>query len=129
MTNVIIRIISLTAAGGTIFALTVSSDLTSVPMIGLLANGTNIQGSAVAPRQHVKNMMEFCVRHGIKPKTMTWPLNTKYTGCERFYTDVKRWENEIPRRFSCRTEIADKFSNISIESLLVSLVNALPRLH
>jgi D-arabinose 1-dehydrogenase-like Zn-dependent alcohol dehydrogenase len=72
-----IRIIPLTAAGGKIYALTVSFDTSSVLMLPLLVNGISIQGLAGAPRAQIRKMLDFVVFHGIKPTIMTWPLNTQ----------------------------------------------------
>jgi len=71
------RVLSLTAAGGKIYALTISFDASSVPMLPLLVNGISIQGSAGAPRAQIRKMLDFAVFHGIKPTIMTWPLNTQ----------------------------------------------------
>lgn len=71
------RIIDLTATAGRIYALIVSFDTSAVPMMGLLARGISIQGSAGAPRAEIQKMLEFAVRNDVKPTIMKWPLTTK----------------------------------------------------
>jgi D-arabinose 1-dehydrogenase-like Zn-dependent alcohol dehydrogenase len=64
-------------AGGTIFPLTVSFEDTPIPLLGLVTNGLQIQGSAGCPRSEFKKMFRFVAQHDIKPIIMTWPLNKK----------------------------------------------------
>ncbi|KAL7920306.1 GroES-like protein [Trichoderma austrokoningii] len=60
-----------------IYALIVSFDTSGVPMMDLLVRGISIQGSAGAPRAELQKMLEFAVRHDVKPTIMKWPLTTK----------------------------------------------------
>ncbi|KAK9364668.1 NADP-dependent alcohol dehydrogenase C 2 [Lipomyces kononenkoae] len=69
------QLLGLMAAGGTIYGITVSFGLTGVPMLALLTKGVRIQGTAEAPRAAIKKMLDFCVRHNIRPVIMTWPMN------------------------------------------------------
>ena len=62
---------------GTIYPLTVSFDNAPVSIISLIVGGKRIQGSAGAPRDQLRKMLQFAVAHDIKPTIMTWPLNEK----------------------------------------------------
>ncbi|UKZ83022.1 hypothetical protein TrVFT333_010823 [Trichoderma virens FT-333] len=64
------RMIQLTAIGG--------KDLQpDLPMLPMLVKGISIQGSAGAPRAEIRKMLDFAVKHDIKPIVMKWPLNTQ----------------------------------------------------
>ena len=69
------KIIPLMAPDGAIFPLTVSHDATPIVLHDLVMNGIRLQGSCVAARPDIRKMLDFAVRHGIKPITMEWPMN------------------------------------------------------
>jgi D-arabinose 1-dehydrogenase-like Zn-dependent alcohol dehydrogenase len=62
------------APGGTIFLLGVSSGNITVPYTPLVLKGLRLQGSLVASRQYLTQMLEFAARHQIKPVLMRYPL-------------------------------------------------------
>jgi len=62
------------APGGTIFLLGVSSGNITLPYSPLVLQGLRIQGSLVASRQYLTQMLEFAALHNIKPILMRFPL-------------------------------------------------------
>jgi D-arabinose 1-dehydrogenase-like Zn-dependent alcohol dehydrogenase len=65
------------APGGTIFLLGVSRGNITVPYTPLVSNGLRLQGSLVASRQYLAQMLEFAARHNIKPILMRFPLTVE----------------------------------------------------
>jgi D-arabinose 1-dehydrogenase-like Zn-dependent alcohol dehydrogenase len=63
------------APDGALYPLTVSFDSPGVPMLPITVQGLRIQGSAGAPRSHIRKMLKFVVDHDIRPTIMTWPMN------------------------------------------------------
>ncbi|KAG0154692.1 hypothetical protein PDIDSM_260 [Penicillium digitatum] len=59
---------------GTIYPLTVSMADTPVPFLPMNFRGVRIQGSLVASRQDLRELLEFCNRKKIKPTIMKFPL-------------------------------------------------------
>ena len=62
---------------GVLYPLTVDFGKTPVPILPLITEGLSIQGSATAPHHETQRMLEFAARHGVKPKTMEWPMNAE----------------------------------------------------
>lgn len=69
------RVLPLIAPGGSIYPLTVSLDPCLVNIQQLVSNGIRIQGSSVASRRSIRRLLDFVVLHGIRPITMSFPLN------------------------------------------------------
>ncbi|KAL1961667.1 hypothetical protein VTN77DRAFT_1342 [Rasamsonia byssochlamydoides] len=69
------KIIPLIAPGGSIYPLTVSFEPSVIPLQPLVSNGIKIQGSALASRRSIRRLLDFVVLHGIRPITMSFPLN------------------------------------------------------
>ena len=65
------------AVDGAIYPLTISFDNAPISIISLIGGARRIQGSAGAPRDQLRKMLQFAVTHDIKPTIMTWPLNEK----------------------------------------------------
>lgn len=61
--------------GGALYPLTISFDSPGIPMLPIVVQGLRLQGSAGAPRAHLRKMLQFAVDHDVKPKIMTWPMN------------------------------------------------------
>lgn len=59
---------------GTIYPLTISQTETPVPFLPLNNRGVRIQGSLVASRQNLRELMEFCNRKKIRPTIMKFPM-------------------------------------------------------
>ncbi|KAF2011990.1 alcohol dehydrogenase [Aaosphaeria arxii CBS 175.79] len=59
---------------GSIYPLTVAFEPAPVPMLDLVWKGVRIQGSLVASRQTIKDLLEFAARKDIKPTIVTYPL-------------------------------------------------------
>ena len=74
LTSFLTRMIALTAAAGKIYPMTISFDSSPVPMLPLTVNGITIQGTAEAPHIQIDKILEFALRHGIKPIIQTWPM-------------------------------------------------------
>ncbi|KAF2420704.1 GroES-like protein, partial [Tothia fuscella] len=62
---------------GTIFLLSVSTDKLVMPYTPLLLQGLRIQGSLVASRHTLTEMLEFAALHSIKPTLMKFPLTVE----------------------------------------------------
>lgn len=69
-----VRYIPIMAASGTIYPLTVSFDASPIPLFKLVVQGLAIQGTAIAPWNGIKKMLDFVELHNIKPTIMTWPM-------------------------------------------------------
>jgi D-arabinose 1-dehydrogenase-like Zn-dependent alcohol dehydrogenase len=65
------------AMDGAIYPLTISFEKFPLRVISLISAGLRIQGSAGAPRNQLRKMLEFVVAHDIKPAVMTWSMNKK----------------------------------------------------
>lgn len=59
---------------GTIYPMTVSLAETPVPFLALNDRGVRIQGSLVASRQNIRELIEFCNRKKISPTIMKFPM-------------------------------------------------------
>ncbi len=68
------RLVSLMATGGTIYPLTVDNTPSGIRLDLMNHNGVKIQGSLVASRQTMKDLMEFAVFHDVKPTTVKFPM-------------------------------------------------------
>jgi len=66
--------IPLMAANGTIFPLTVDFGETPIPILPLIVQGINVQGSASASKGQLLKMLKFVVQHNIRPTIMKFPL-------------------------------------------------------
>lgn len=62
------------AGTGTIYPLTVSYDTTPISLLQFVVKGIAIQGSAIAPWNAIKKLLDFAALHDIKPTIMTWPM-------------------------------------------------------
>lgn len=60
---------------GTIVPLMIQFDNLSIPFLPFLLKGIRFQGSSVGTRLEFRNMLEFAVRHGVKPTIERFPLN------------------------------------------------------
>jgi D-arabinose 1-dehydrogenase-like Zn-dependent alcohol dehydrogenase len=60
-----------------IYPLTVEFGQTPVSMLPLVVEGRSIQGSATAPHFEIQRMLHFAAKHGVKPKTMEWPMTVE----------------------------------------------------
>lgn len=60
---------------GNIYPLTVSFDASPIPLLELNWRGVRIQGSLVASRHSIRDLLEFAARKNITPTVMTFPLN------------------------------------------------------
>ena len=69
------RLQSLMATHGCIFPFTVDSTPSEIPLGPILQKGVRIQGSLVASRQGIKELLEFAAEHQIAPTIMKFPLN------------------------------------------------------
>ncbi|KAI9671956.1 MAG: hypothetical protein M1817_002313 [Caeruleum heppii] len=61
--------------GATIYPLYVDSSDLQIPHMPLLANGIRIQGSIVASRQTMKDMLAFAAHRLIRPRSMAFPMD------------------------------------------------------
>lgn len=59
---------------GTIYPLTVSQSETPVPFWPMNTRGVRIQGSLVASRHNLLELLEFCNRKKIRPTIMKFPM-------------------------------------------------------
>ncbi|PGH02201.1 hypothetical protein GX51_04775 [Blastomyces parvus] len=59
---------------GTIYPITVDFNPSSIPLFPVLHSGIRIQGSLVASRRCMQELLRFCAAQGIKPTTMQFPL-------------------------------------------------------
>jgi D-arabinose 1-dehydrogenase-like Zn-dependent alcohol dehydrogenase len=75
------------APGGTIFLLGVSSGNITLPYDPLIDQGLRIQGSLVASRHRLTQMLDFAARHMIKPIVMQFPLSVD--GIEEAFGKLK----------------------------------------
>ncbi|KAJ7899106.1 chaperonin 10-like protein, partial [Mycena leptocephala] len=66
--------ISIIKPTGTIFPLTGESGELRIPFLPIVTRGLNIQGSLVAARSVHRRMLDFAVRHKIKPLIERFPL-------------------------------------------------------
>jgi D-arabinose 1-dehydrogenase-like Zn-dependent alcohol dehydrogenase len=62
------------AGNGTIFPLTVDFGETPIPILPLIVQGINVQGSAGASKGQLLKMLKFVVQHNIRPTIMKFPL-------------------------------------------------------
>lgn len=60
-----------------IYPLTVDFQPVTVPMIQLLLKGVRIQGSLVASRHGIRDLLEFAAHKKITPNVMTFPLTAE----------------------------------------------------
>lgn len=67
-------LISLMDTKGTIYPLTVTLTETLVPFLPMNLRGVRIQGSLVASRQDLRELIEFCNRKGIRPTIVKFPM-------------------------------------------------------
>ncbi|KAJ5199795.1 alcohol dehydrogenase, partial [Penicillium cf. griseofulvum] len=67
-------LISLMDTKGTIYPLTASLTETPVPFLPMTLRGVRIQGSSVASRQDIRELIEFCNRKRVKPTIMKFPM-------------------------------------------------------
>jgi D-arabinose 1-dehydrogenase-like Zn-dependent alcohol dehydrogenase len=68
------RLVSLMATGGAIYPLTVDKSPSGIPLYLMNHNGVKIQGTLVASRQTMQELMEFVAEHGVRPTINTFPL-------------------------------------------------------
>jgi D-arabinose 1-dehydrogenase-like Zn-dependent alcohol dehydrogenase len=61
-------------ANSTIFPLTVDFGETPIPLLKVVTRGIRIQGSAEAPHIEFIRMLDFAVRHNVRPQIMEFPL-------------------------------------------------------
>lgn len=59
---------------GSIYPLTASHDPVSISLLPFTLKGIRIQGSLVASRETIRNLLEFVARKNIRPTIMTYPL-------------------------------------------------------
>lgn len=62
---------------GSIYPLTASMEPTPVPLTLLSMSGIKIQGSLVASRNSIRELLEFVARKNIKPTIMKYPFTTE----------------------------------------------------
>jgi len=62
------------AANSTVFPLTVDFGETPIPILQLIVQGINVQGTAGASKGQVLKMLKFVVQHNIRPTIMKFPL-------------------------------------------------------
>jgi D-arabinose 1-dehydrogenase-like Zn-dependent alcohol dehydrogenase len=65
---------SVMAKRGKIYPLTISFEAPSLPLLPLVAAGLSIVGSACCYRYEMQTMMDFAVRHGVRPQIQKWPM-------------------------------------------------------
>jgi D-arabinose 1-dehydrogenase-like Zn-dependent alcohol dehydrogenase len=65
------------APSGTIYPLGVSEGDLKMPYMPIIMSGLKIQGSLVAARQILREMLEFAAVHDIKPIIETFPMNVE----------------------------------------------------
>lgn len=65
------------ATHGTIYFLTVDLKPSLVPLLALSDNGLRIQGTFVASRKGVRDMLNFCAERNIHPEIEQYPLNAE----------------------------------------------------
>ncbi|KAK9365298.1 GroES-like protein [Lipomyces kononenkoae] len=68
-------LITLMAANGTIYPLTVDSSPSSIVLLRLIRKGAAIRGSNVASTKGIRKLLQFCARHDITPQIEQYPLN------------------------------------------------------
>ena len=71
-----ISLIPLMNTHGSIYPLTVAFEPSPVPMLDMVWKGVRIQGSLVASRRSIRNLLDFAARKKIYPSIMTFPLTT-----------------------------------------------------
>ena len=64
------------ATHGTIYCLTVDLRPSLVPLLALSDNGIRIQGSFVASRKGVRDMLSFCAERNLNAEIEQYPLNS-----------------------------------------------------
>ncbi|KAL8832882.1 MAG: hypothetical protein Q9170_004702 [Blastenia crenularia] len=79
--------LSIMAAPGTIYPLTVSEDDLKIPYMTFLFGGIRIQASIVAPRVIYRRMLRFAAFHGITATLQRYPLNE--AGIEKAMADLR----------------------------------------
>ena len=62
---------------GKIYPLTITQDASPLPILPLIVTGVSVVGSAGTYRQELKKMLDFCVRHGVKPQVQKFPMTQK----------------------------------------------------
>ncbi|KAI9146723.1 FMN reductase (NADPH) [Paramyrothecium foliicola] len=62
---------------GSIYPLTVTLTPAPIPLLPMGSRGIKIQGSLVASRQAIRNLLEFASRKNITPTVMTFPFTTE----------------------------------------------------
>ena len=72
-----VRYVPVLAPLAKIFPLTISFDAIAVPMLPLVVYGYQIIGSAGAHAQSLKDMLEFCAKHDVKPQIETFSMTQK----------------------------------------------------
>ena len=62
------------ATGGTIYPLTVDNTLSGIRLDLMNYSGVKIQGTLVASRQTMIELMEFAAEHDVRPTIVKFPL-------------------------------------------------------
>lgn len=70
-----------------IFPLTIGPGNLAMPSMPLLLNGITVQGSVLSPRNVHERMLDFAVRHGIKPVVHRFTMNRE--GVEQAFGVLK----------------------------------------
>ena len=65
------------ATGGAIYPLTVDDTPSAIRLDLMNHNRVKIQGTLVASRQTLIDLMEFAVDHGVKPTIMRFPMTER----------------------------------------------------
>jgi D-arabinose 1-dehydrogenase-like Zn-dependent alcohol dehydrogenase len=72
--NSVFSLIPLMDTLSSIYPLSVTSEPAQVSTLGLGLKGIRIQGSLVASRHSIRNLLEFAAKKNIVPTIMTFPL-------------------------------------------------------
>jgi len=71
------KFLPIMAPGGTIYPLTVSPDDMKIPYMPIIAGELKIQGSLVAARQVLREMLAFAAHHQIRPIIEQFPMTVE----------------------------------------------------
>lgn len=71
------RLIPLMDTASTIYHLAVSFENTPVPTLPLLSKGISIQGSFIASRNSLQELLEFAARKNVKPTVVKYPFSAE----------------------------------------------------
>lgn len=74
-TNTVNSIVNLMDSNSTIYPLTVTFEHPQIPILSMNIRGISIQGSFVASRQIIHELLEFVSRKGIRPIIEIFPLS------------------------------------------------------